>query len=189
MERKVEAETQKFIDEINEIYESILIYIDNPDPISESDYKNLLEIFNKHNIERNQEQLQHIISLLVNISTDHHRQEGFFTKIERILIRYRNQIQSNNTNIEIYKKFESSKRLVYFLIKEGMLQIDETITRLIQNKQEINYSEFFIKEIGQKDENEIDFDEYDRKRQIGENDSEICSLIRQDSVEKIYYIK
>ena len=131
-------------------------------------------------------------------SNNHYRQSGFFDKIERILINYKEAIKSNNTNYEIYNLFSKNKRLLYFVIKEQILTIDMQIAHSIESEIEkngIRYSDFFLFEINKSDNNEVikdekmnyykdHFNEYNAKRKAGENDSYICTLIRQDSIEK-----
>ena len=184
-ENKAEEEIKKCINVMLDIYEHFLAYIDNQDPVSEEDYTNLLQVIDKHCIKKNKEQFRQFIKLLINISNDHNRQVNFFKKIERILLNFKATIQENKTNVEIYREFESNKRLIYFLIKEGILKIDEQISQYIKFK-ESQFSDFFAFEINKTldDKNEFNFQEYETKRQIGENDSYICSLIRQDSVEE-----
>ena len=92
----------------------------------------------------------------------------------------------------MYEQFKVNKRLLYFLIKEQILSLDSTIEE---------NSDFFLTENTKSDKNNFNqndellkyyfdhLDEYEEKRRIGENDSFICSLIRQDSVEEfIQYV-
>ena len=187
----MEEEIQNYFSGINEVYEHVLIFIDNPDPDSEEDFTNLLQIIDTHGIDVNEEKFHHFISLLVNLANNHHRHTSFFSKIERILSRYRRKIQENSTNNEIFIEFASNKRLIYFLMKEGILKFDTKIAEIIKSKHEFicdGYSDFFNNEIEKsencKEENEIEMTEYEQKRQIGENDLYICSLIRQGLVEE-----
>ena len=77
--------------------------------------------------------------------------------------------------------------------------VDKKIDQFIKDKIDTNltrYSDFFLLEITKNDNDGINcnneyityylnnLEEYEEKRLIGENDSNICSLIRQDSVEK-----
>ena len=179
---------------IKEIYDYFLIYIDDSDAVSEEDYINLIQIIDKSGIQQKKEVFNHFIGTMITVSNHHHRQLGFFDKIERILIKYQDFIKQNNTNNEIYELFESNKRLLYFLIKEKILILDEEIIQLIKSKPELNgtrFSDFFLNDIDiDYHDNEIleyysnHLDEYEEKRRIGENDSYICSLIRQDSIEE-----
>lgn len=49
------AEIQRYFNGINEVYEQVLIFIDNPDRDSEENYTNLLHIIDTNGIERNEE--------------------------------------------------------------------------------------------------------------------------------------
>ena len=190
-------EVTKYIEQMKEIYELFLIFIDNPDPNAEEDYWNLLQTADKYCIKQSKELFNHFIGILINIANDHHRQFGFFEKIERIITNYKETLLNNSTNIEIYQQFKNNKRLLLYLIKEQIIIMDAKITQLIKSKFEINgslYSNYFLTEITKStDKNNFQnilshysnsLEEYDQKRKIGENDSYICSLIRQDLVEK-----
>ena len=119
---------------------------------------NLIQIIDKSGIQQKKEVFNQFIGTMITVSNPHHRQLGFFDKIERILIKYQDFIKQNNTNNEIYELFESNKRLLYFLIKEKILILDEEIIQLIKSKPELNgtrFSDFFL--------NDIDIDYHDNE--------------------------
>ena len=186
---KVDEEIRKFIDQMKDIYDHLLIFIDNPDPKAEEDYVNFIEINTNYEIQRNKEIFNQFIDLLVNISNNHHRQAGFFEKIERIIHHYQDTIKASNSKIEIYEQFKSNKRLLYFLIKEQILTFDADISQIIICDDSAQYSNFFLPEISKNTNSQIgnnenlnyylnNLDEYENKRSTGENDSYICSLIQ-----------
>ena len=190
-----ESFTQK-----KELYDHLLMFIDNSS-MSKSDDEELIK--NIKITEGDREEFEHFLLLLISIINNHHRNPVFFNKIEQIILYLKDKIKQTMSNIEIYKKFESNKRAILILIKNEIIILDENIAKLIKNKKEINgmqYSDFFIPELikfsesndtqnnnlFQYSKDELDYEE---KRQQGENDSYICSLIRQDSVEEfISYI-
>lgn len=91
-----------YIEQMKEIYELFLMFIDNPDPNAEEDYCNLLQTADKCCIKQNKELFNHFIGILISVANNHHRQFGFFEKIERLITNYKETILNNNTNIEIY---------------------------------------------------------------------------------------
>ena len=169
---------KEYIYQMKDIYDKLLTFIDNPDSRSEKYFQNLIHINKKHDIKGDKERFSNFIDLLVNISNDHHRQSGFFDKIERILSQYKDTIKANSTNIEIFEQFSSNKRLLYFLIKSGILIIDDNVGPIIEYKIEkngIRYSDYFLFEIPKNDNNRVNdneqlkyymnhFDEYEENR-------------------------
>ena len=99
-------------------------------------------------------------------------------------------------NLEIFHLFENNKKIVLFLLQNEIIRISDEICIEIVNKVENNGKHdchFFITELanflGKEKMKFIQsepnfFTNYEKKRQEGENDSYICSLIRQDSVEE-----
>ena len=144
--------------------------------------------------------------IIKNISDHHHRDMNFIAKIQKILQQYQEQIKQTLLNDEIFHLFENNKLIVHFLLKNNIINISESIYNYIVNIIEPNgnrYCHFFYPELEQfKGEEEMKsikeellkqnptaFNEFESKRQEGQNDSHICSLIRNDSVEEfIAYI-
>ena len=112
------------------------------------------------------------------------------------------------SNFEIFELFKSNKLIILFLLKKQIIKLDEFIIDEILNYQKElipKYCHFFINEINEFIKNneyfsylkekiieieleikELDINfpnQYEEKRLIGENDSYICSLIRNDLVE------
>lgn len=121
---KAKEEINKYINEIHNIYNKLLLFVDNQDSIAEDDFQHLILDNSQYDIQGNKERFNHFIGLLISISNDHYRRTFFFEKIERILITYSDTIKANNTNIDIFNQFSSNKRLLYFLVKEKILTID-----------------------------------------------------------------
>lgn len=96
------------------------------------------------------------------------------------------------SNFEIFDFFESNKRILLFLIKESIIFIDQAIFNIINDSKYWNeqYIKYFLIEskpfISDKLYNEIkeelnnqDLKNFEENRKNGENDSNICKLIRQ----------
>ena len=137
--------------------------------------------------------------LLSKMAQNYHRDTTIDNKIERILKTYKNSIKQSLSNLEIFKIFEKNKQILLFLIKEGIIIFDENIIKNIickKYKDGTRLCHFFYTEIKSIVENEIIeiiknellkqnpniFDKFEENRKIGQNDSYICSLIRNDSI-------
>lgn len=171
------------------IQENLLEYIDCEDNLNEN-----LEIFKQflhdQKIKDDCYELKEFFHLIVKIANNHHRTANFYTKIDSILLYLKNEINQYYTNFEIFNTFRSNKRILLFLFQEQIFKIDSEISMHILKSELKDY--FLNESISiysndfnlQSEEEKVSFDE---KRKEGENDSHICSLIRNDSV--IEFIK
>ena len=80
-----------------------------------------------------------------------------------------------------------------FLFEKGIIIMDKCIYEYLNNKDFLsNYASYFINEIKKIKNEEINQDNqenFEQKRKTGENDSYLCSLIRNDSIEEfIIYV-
>ena len=191
-------EIEKFIAQNKKLQENILLFLDNDD--NNDDYfSNLINFFGDQNICSDKQELSLIFHLITSISNNHHRQTCFFTKIEQILLHFRNDIFQYFTNYEIFNIFKSNKRILLFLIEEKIIEIDKSISYSIAFKfWYLNYYFYFFPEIKnfiedqkrEEIENEMnklnltDIEIFNKKRKDGENDNYICHLIRNDLLEE-----
>ena len=193
-------EIQKYLQQMEELQSLVLILLDNSE-FDESDYKNLIQFITKHEIQTKKDNLQHFLQILSNIYSKHHRDVGFSSKIEKILLDLQNNIKQTLSNSSLYNIFQSNKGILLFLLNQNILTLDESIfNSIIETREEngVKFCHFFIPEIkkfaeerGIKiDESELfdlepdDLVNYEDKRKTGENESYVCALIRQDLVEE-----
>lgn len=66
----------------------------------------------------NKEELAHLLGMIVSISNNYHRKEGFFDKIEQIIQYLENDIRNMFENSEILNIFLSNKPILLFLFKK-----------------------------------------------------------------------
>ena len=193
-----------YLEDKKKLYEIIYEYLDDSDENDEYEYQldyfhDVTEILNEQ--ENKREAIEQFLQIVKSISENHHRTSSFVNKIENILEHYCDQMKQTFTNTELFHIFESNKLLVHFLLKKEIITISKTIYEEMMSKFESNgnrncyffYSELekfsgkeLMKNIKKEllEINENIFENYENKRQEGENDSYICSLIRQDSVEE-----
>ena len=189
---------ESYIDDKKNLYTIILEFLENSDESNESSIENIKSIITK--VEGDREEIEQFLQIIKNISDNHHRDRNFITKISQILQQFEDQIKQTLSNIDIFHIFEDNKMILLFLLKSGILTISDSIFKEMMLKVDSSgyfYCHFFYPELEKfageekmkdiKDElllnNPNMFENFDMKRQEGENDSYICSLIRQDSVE------
>ena len=203
MEEKTKI--QKYIDNKKDIYNLFLSYIDDTQ-IKDFDLSKLEKFFKHEDHSVNPEELKQFLSLIVDISNNHHRTQNFFDKIKQILQFYSKLIKDSLSNFEIFDVFKTNKMILLYIIQNQIIMIDDNIYNEINGMIETNgtqYCHFFYPEIKsflsnekmQNIEKEIlsdnpyFFDHFQENREKGENESYICILIRQDLVEEfISYI-
>ena len=183
-------EIQKYFKQKKKLYNDILNLLENSENYDEN-FLQFIEEFNLIKVKNNKEELEHLFRLVTSISNNFHRFPNFYNKINKIIEYFGDDLKKTFTNQEIFDIFETNKFILILLLKKEILIFDDYIYK---NIFENNYN-FFLPEIKnlrskeQKCTNEIEeqlksYENYEEKRQIGENDSYICSLIRQDSIEE-----
>ena len=206
MKRK---DKDSYLNKMKDIQEKLLEFF-NKIPYNDQDFKEVLTYITKLKICKNKNELKSFLYLISKITKNHHRIQDIIEKAEKIINNFVNKITENFTNIEIFNIFKSNKRILLYLFESKILIPDETIFFIIskykyKKKSYLEYfnPEFktfiekypnsifidntnfahFINEIDHKFEfNYLDIENFEEKRKIGENDSKICELIRNDSI-------
>ena len=182
-----------FMQNMNEFNQLILDILDKENDFEES-FQNLNKYFEDHKIFQDKDQMKIILHAISSISDNHHRGPDHFCKIERILKILSNSFKNFFSNIEIFEIFKENKRILLFLFEEKIITSDENIFNLISTDKYIdrNYNNFFLPEFSTfydeeyltKYGNNYKSIEFQEKRKIGENDNEICSIIRNDLIDE-----
>lgn len=191
----------EYINEKKEIRDNLLKFICDEDG-SQYSYDDLINFFKSKENFKDKNELFEFLRLLVKISKNHHRTTEFNGKLEQIVQYFSKDIVQNFTNSEIFNIFKNNKLLVLYLLKNKILTMDKPLIIQMLEKDNSNstikakYYQFFIKEIESflKKEEIHDYDHllhldpeilenFEEKRQKDENESHICTLIRDDSIE------
>ncbi|KAK8854424.1 hypothetical protein M9Y10_016986 [Tritrichomonas musculus] len=185
---------QQFVDSKIELQRIFLRYIDDPDS-TENNFQHLIDCFKSQDNFINQNELNEFLHFIAKVTKNHRRQSNFFERIEKVLIYLENHIKENFTNSAIFTIFKNCKSILLFLIKQKIITVDGSIIKLFTKNEYLQFLypeiklfidddiERRIEEANHNDEMIID-DNFDKKRLEGENDSYICQLIRQDSIEE-----
>lgn len=105
-----------FIDRMKKIQNSLLRFIDCKDSMEEN-YQELIKLFDDERTKKNPHDIKIILCLLLKISNNHYRSTNFFSKIEKIILFFKDEIKNNFTNRDIFDIFKSNKRILLFLIE------------------------------------------------------------------------
>ncbi len=177
--------------EKKKLVQKLLLHFIDCDINIEENVENFFNFINDQHVANDIYEFRLLISLIMKISNNHYRSKNFFFKIEKILEYFKADIKSKYSNNEIFDLFKSNKRILLFLVKSNILQIDENISNIMKkNKYKIaKYQEYLClsKEKSIPSDHLIDFE---KKQNEGENDLHICKLIREDMIQEfIKYVK
>ena len=111
----------------------------------EENYQNLITSIKDQDIPKDDNEFKLILYFINVISNNHDRCKLFFDKIEKILLNFKNEFQKYLSNDEIFQVFKNNNRMLLFLFKINIIQMNQEIANIIiKDSVFINY---FIKEI------------------------------------------
>ena len=122
--------SKEYLGEMKKIQLNLLDLLDYENEVEEK-YQTLKNIFDDIKIHDNEYKIKSLMYLLLHISNDHHREEGFFGKIEHILKLFKDDLQKYFSNSELFHIFKNNKRILLFLIEEKIINFDEFIAKRI----------------------------------------------------------
>ena len=184
-------EISNYFKEKRDLYEHLIEFIESRELSDEIYFNKLINLLNSQELEPS-------LRLILSIANNHHHNNLFYDKIGKIILNLEDQIKQTFSNYELYNMFISNKKILLFLINKKIIIIDESVKKSLLTmleKNGIQYCHFFLPEI-KKVSDEItlkmiqnqfsdeNINKYEEKRKIGENDSYICELIRNDSIDE-----
>lgn len=196
----------QYLEKMKGTYEKLINFIDNQDE-NNSLLQDLVKIFNEKNVENDVNEFKFLLRLIKKISNNHQRTPYFFHRIEAILNLLKDNMKKQLTNGEIFHIFKSNKRILLFLIKEKILEIDIPILSIMVDNKYLNrkYIQYFspeikslmekspplltnlesyqIKEISDTISEKLP-QNFEEMREKGEDDRNLYASIRKDSVQE-----
>lgn len=198
-------EFQQYIQKQSEFYYLLLDFIDcNNEDESNQIYEKIISYLANNKTLEKKDDLQELLYLISNISYNHHRTKNFFDKFEKIILHLKNALKLF-TNSVLFDIFKFNKRILMFLFTQKIVIFDDDVQEFLFKNfdEDKQYFYYFYPEIKshidddklkkieeelQSIDNDI-FTNFETNRQIGENDSYLCELIRQDLVKEfIIYV-
>ena len=195
---------QNLLEKMGEIHDMALHFLESQTNVDDN-FQNLIKILRDLKISDNKHEFKLFLRSILKISNNYNRKSKCITKINLILKSFEKEIKSYYSNSEIFDIFKSNKLILLFLFKEKILIIDQYIINTFIKKKydELKYPQYFSPEI-RLFRNEPWFPEkkpignpswlyeidkelpqdFEEKRERGENDSYICQLIRDDSLDE-----
>ena len=191
---------QHYIQDKKEMQQLLLNYIDGEENLEEY-YQNLYTYIKEKQFSNSKSELKIFLNLLTKIANFHYRSTDFFNKIEKIIFIFKEDILKYLTNSEIFNLFQSNKRILLFLFESNILILDYYI--FLKIYEDDDYLCYFYPEISAYSiKNKLEklklisskmkplfelinsnLDDFKNKRKIGENDTYICQIIRNDDID------
>ena len=112
---------QDYANKMKYVQESLLEFFDNDDT-NENDFQLLMKNLEDHQqFKSNIRELRILLNLISKIELQHHRTQNFFSKIEKIIKYYQDNIMNSFSNLEIFNIFKENKRILLFLFDEKII--------------------------------------------------------------------
>ena len=181
-----------------QIYDKILMYIDSAvEDEDENLYSDLIDILQSSNITENEHELKELFILISHIEMYHHPYHPHLSKIEKILQYLLKDIKQEMLGYEICNIFRKNRRILLYLLQSELISIDDSIIQLIYDTNPATQYLFYATELKKsmsketcllideemKKQGEDFYNHFEENRQIGQNESYLCKLIREDSVD------
>lgn len=180
-------EAQEYLEKMKIIHDGLLTYIENEEN-TEENFQNFIKLVNDFKIQENWHEIKTLLFVFSKILDNHRRSPSFFTKFSQIFHFFKNDIQRNFSNLEIFDLFKNNKRAILLLSEEQIITIDQTITNIMLNSKYnlAKYPLYFFpemkpflpEELIQEYSKQIP-ENFEEKRKLGENDNPICEVIRK----------
>ena len=92
---------EQILEELKVLQSNILSFIDYEETYDDEKFQYLQEIFDDQKIKSDDKKLKLLLHLLLKISNNHHRGVQFFSKIEKILLIFKEDIKKYFSNSEV----------------------------------------------------------------------------------------
>ena len=183
-----DLEIQEYIEKLEKIQNCLLIFIESENDFEEN-YQNVVNIFeDQKNILNNRQDFGIIHHILIGISNYHHRGPIFFEKIEKIFLILKDYYTKYFSNMELFELVSSNKRILLHFIKQKMITMNEAIYSRISKERKFTkeyYCYYLKKDIYSFLSIPLEYPEEEAEKvRNGENDTEICQIIRNDMIEE-----
>lgn len=139
-------EASTIFNKMKVIQEHLLNFLDEENDINS--FSNLIQTIDKQ-LSKSQYEIKEFLYIISKISDNHSRKYNFISKIEQLLLHYKEDIKQNFTNSSIFNIFKQNKRILLFLFEEQFIQIDKYILTVFTKPKylEKKYYEYFLPEI------------------------------------------
>lgn len=174
-------EIRDYLDRMQAIQTALLELIE-AETDKDNKYQKLFYVLD--DIKEDNNLLKSFLHLLMKVSKNHRRLSDHFTLVENIINSFKEDIQKYYSNSEIFTMFKGNRRILLYLLKTKMLKIDDFVYKKMQADKYTNFFSPELKSYIEKDSTEAIPEIFENKRTLGQNDWDLCEIIRNDSVDE-----
>ena len=189
-------EIKAHVSKMKELYSAFINFIEATDGYQD-EYGSFIQVLENQEILKNPVLTLDLHRLISSVEENHQRTSDFYEKIEQIIQYVFKNSKTSFSNSEIFQIYKTGKRILLLLLEKKYLIPNESIISQILEEDWGKYCYYLYSAIKQclskdqqtKIESDIknkfneDIESFANKCRIGENDSYICYLIRQDMIE------
>ncbi|KAK8843071.1 hypothetical protein M9Y10_025262 [Tritrichomonas musculus] len=185
-----------YFDQKKELYRLIYDFFECEDDLNNV-FDNLINYIRKEQISNTSEDFFILLKMISYKINSYKPNSKILSKFENLIILFKKEIKQTFSNLEIFNIFKNNKLVLLYLKKNDIIKIDESVFNFIEKnmKKYSSYQYYFYEDIvpmlPDPDKSEIltkvklyDPSIFNEKRFLGENDNDICKLIKNDSVEE-----
>ena len=186
MTQEVNADIKNYLERYSSIQKTILNYLDE----EESNEKDFKAFFDNFKIQNSNFNIKEIFNMLRFIINDHHRNEDFFIKLEKIIIYFKDDFMKTFSNKELFDFFIQNNGVILILLENQMIKLDNDIVKVLKRPSNMNFflpeieAFYYDNELKFNGENQTRLDKYKKIRKLGVNNDDIAEMIRNDSIEQ-----
>ena len=192
-------DAEDYINHKKELSNYLYQYIENDDDTNS--FSKFVALIENHKYRENKKEFGLLLSLIFNIFDCHKRTTDFSHKFEKIITTLLTDIKQLFSNWELFCYFNYNKLLLLTLFEKKIITVDSDILNFFTTLKDKGYMHYFLpeieaslstyeeqtlkREIGLTYLNNVtNYDDFYKKRKTGENDSYICSIIRDDNIDE-----
>ena len=186
-------EVQTYLEKMKGLHQLILDVFEKEGP-DEDTFKALAYFLRRKKIIEDKHDFKTALHLILKVANNHHRPPDFSEKIEKLFTPLKDDIKNSFSEWEIFNIFKSNKRIILYFFESSIITVNKVLFDIINTIKfrQNYYLRYFFPEfktfldqkyIEQNNFNEDDPD-FDTKRKTGENEQEICRMIRNDSIDE-----
>ena len=142
------TEIDEYIAKMKDMQIKILEYLDAYNNLEEK-YQQLLQHLEDHKIKDHKYNVIDFLQLISKIAKHHQRQPNFFSKIEKFLNLFEEEIKKYITSEDLFNIFKDDKRILLYLFEKKIIFITKNIASTLLDWEyvRLNYCGYFTKEL------------------------------------------
>lgn len=187
---EVLTEIKEYSSKMSQVQKNLIKYLDE-EVNDDANYQNLIQSLTDQKIIKDNHKMREFLHLIAELSIYHHRSSNFFNKIEKIIKNNRDNISKSISNEELFNIFIKNNRIILFLFKENVIKPEfNSILRILNFENSETIQKCFsipndpFSDRSKNHQISINAEIIEKEiEKFGENDNDLCEIIRKDSID------